>query len=379
MRVTLLRVSLLAVLCAPVPSFADGAADRADRAPAEEAQAQPVTIVASVEPSVATVGDRLHLRIEVDSRNGVAVAFPDVVAGIAPFEVLDAVMTEPAPGGDRTVERRDYIIAAFETGDLYVPALAFEYVTADGDTGVVFGESLAVSIESVLPEVREDEEVGPKDIKPPVELPRRVWPLIIAVLSVAAAAAAFYFVRRWLRNRISEPAEDVVQEPPVPRTAAHVVAIERLDALEREDLIGRGEIPRFYVRATEIVRLYLRDRFGVDAIDMTTSELPPAMRKASIDESEISWGEGFLLHADLAKFAGHVPSEGRARSDFREAREFVERTRLRGEVVVDGGGVSEPGVTGADEDEGPEGGSGDVEATGGGDRTADEGNGEVTP
>ena len=369
MRVLLLCVSLVAVLCSPVESVADEAADRApgEETQAEEGQAEPVRIAVSVEPAVATVGDRLHLRIDVDRANGVAVAFPDVVAGVAPFEVLDGVIAEPVPGNDRTVERRDYMIAAFETGELHVPALAFEYVTADGDTGVAFGESLAVTIESVLPEVREDEEVGPRDIKPPVELPRRVWPFIVAVLAVAAAAAAFYLVRRWLRNRTSEPAEEVVEEPPVPRIAAHLIAIERLDALEREDPIGRGDISGFYVRATEIVRLYLRDRFGVDAIDMTTGELPPEMRGARIDEGEVDWSEGYLLHADLAKFARHVPSEERARSDFREAREFVERTRLRGETGAAGG-------SGGSDEDGTDGGSGgsDEEGTAGG-------SGEVTP
>jgi len=330
--VGVLCVFLLVVLCSVVPSFADEAADGA---PLGDAQAQPVRIEMSVEPAVATVGDRLHLRIDVDRANGVAVAFPDVVADVTPFDVLDAVIAEPVPGSDRMIERRDYIIAAFETGDLHVPALAFEYVTADGDTGVAFGESLSVRIESVLPEVREDEEVGPKDIKPPVELPRRVRPFIIAALVAAAAAAAFYFARRWLLRLPSEPVPEVMEEPAVPRIAAHVVAIERLDAL-----------------ATEIIRLYLRDRFGVDAIDMTTSEMPPAMRKARIDESEIGWSEGFLIHADLAKFARHVPSEARARSDFMEAREFVERTRLRGETVVDGGGgAEEASGTGAGEDD----------------------------
>ncbi len=343
-------VFLLVALWAPAPSFAE---EGAEPAAVEDVRSQPVRITASVEPSVATVGDRLHLRIDIDRANGVTVALPDVVAGVVPFEVLDAVMAEPVSGSDRTVERRDYIIVAFETGELYVPALAFEYVTADGDTGEAFSESLAVTIESVLPEVGEDEEVGPKDIKPPVELPRRVWPLIVVVLALVAAAAAFYFVRKWLRGRTSEPAEETVAEPPVPRIAAHVVALERLDALERDDPIGRGEIQRFYVRATEIVRLYLRDRFGVDAIDMTTHELPPAMLAARIDKGEIGWSEGFLLHADLAKFARHVPSEERARSDFGEAREFIERTRLRGEAVVDGGEDGGTGTGGGESEREP--------------------------
>lgn len=294
----------------------------------------PVTVVATVEPAVATIGDRLLYTLVVDRAESVEVVLPDVVADLAPFEVLDAVLAEPEARDGRVLERREYFVAAFETGDIFVPALELSYVTATGDSGVAFSDSLAVSIESVLPEVREDQEVGPLDIKPPVELPRRVWPYIVVVLALAALVVGFYFVRKWWRNRKSEPGEERVEEPKVPRIAAHVVALERLDELALDDPIGRGDVPAFYVRVTEIVRFYLRDRFGVDAIDMTTSELPPAMRGARIEEGEIDWCGSYLVHADLAKFAKHVPSEDRARVDYREAREFVERTRLRGEEGV---------------------------------------------
>ena len=301
----------------------------------------PLSVTATVEPAVATIGDRLQYTLVLDSAEGVGVVLPDVVADLAPFEVLDAILAEPEAREGRVVETRQYVVAAFETGELFVPSLEFGYVTADGDSGVAFTDSLRVSIESVLPEVREDQEVGPKDIKPPVELPRRVWPYIVVALAAAAVAAGLYFLRKWWLNRKTGPAEEKVEEPPVPRIAAHVVALERLDALERDDPIGRGDVPGFYVRVTEVVRLYLRDRFGVDAIDMTTSELPPAMRRARIEEDEIVWSDAYLVHADLAKFAKHVPTEERARTDFHDAREFVERTRLRGEDAA--GEREEPG------------------------------------
>ena len=292
--------------------------------------AAPVTVTVAVEPAVATVGDRLHYSLVLDSAEGVEVGMPDVVADLAPFEVLDVMLSEAELVDGRLVERRDYMVAAFETGELYVPSLEFAYVTADGDSGIATSDSLAVTIESVLPEVREDQQVGPKDIKPPLDIPRRIWPYIVVVLAAAAIVTGLYFLRRWLRGRKAGPVEEKVEEPPVPRIAAHIVALERLETLGRDDPIGRGDVPGFYVRVTEIVRLYLRDRFGVDAIDMTTSELPAAMREARIEEGEIEWSGTYLVHADLAKFAKHVPSEERARSDFGEAREFVERTRLRG-------------------------------------------------
>jgi hypothetical protein len=306
---------------------------------AAPACAAPLSVEVSVEPSVATIGDRLQYTLVLDYEEGVEVELPDVVRGLAPFDVLDATVTDPLAQSGRVVERRDMVVAAFEVGELWLPALEIGYVTAEGDSGSVWSDSLAVTIESVLPEVREDEQVGPKDIKPPLELPRRIWPWIVTALAIAAAGVGAYFLQKWLRNRRREPVEEKKEEPPVPRIAAHVVALERLDALEQDDPIGRGEVPRFYVRVTEIVRLYLRDRFGVDAIDMTTSELKPAMLDARIEEKEIDWSERYLAHADLSKFAKHVPTEERACADFAEAREFVERTRLRGEAVDAAGAV----------------------------------------
>ncbi|MBN2564521.1 MAG: hypothetical protein JXB46_02305 [Candidatus Eisenbacteria bacterium] len=289
-----------------------------------------VHVTASVSPDSATVGDRLHLVLSVDRPSDVRLTFPDVSTDVSPFEVLDSSISQPEIEGGRTVERRDYAIAAFETGELWVPGVVFRYVTAEGDSGSVVSDSLAVTIGSVLPAIKEGEEAGPLDIKPPMELPRRIWPYIVTAVALAALLAGLYYLRNWLRGRRREQVEKPLKEPAVPRRAAHLLAFERLDVLESADLIGRGDIAPFYVRVTEIVRLYMRDRFGVDAIDMTTNELAPAMRAARIEESEIDWATDYLIHADLAKFAKHIPSVERAREDLAGARSFVERTRLRG-------------------------------------------------
>jgi hypothetical protein len=323
-----------------------------------------VHVSASVSPDSATVGDRLILSIVLDRGNEVRVDYRDVARSVAPFEVLDESLARSETTGDRTVEQRDYAIAVFETGDLWLPRIELPYVTTSGDSGVAVTDSVLVTIASVLPEVKEGEEVGPLDIKPPVELPRRVWPWIVGALVAAAIAAAGYYLRRWLGSRTREEAEGPPEPPRVPRRAAHLVALERLDALERDGLIGRGEIPTFYVRVTEIVRIYIRDRFGVDAIDMTTLELPPAMRKARIGEAEVEWAGEYLSHADLAKFAGFTPSAERARQDMSEARAFVERTRLRGEQAGEGdstGGETEAGEGGPPGDDAAEIGEGGEE------------------
>lgn len=330
MRRSVLGLAVLAALVPLLPSSRAVAQERRGVAPA--------SVKATVEPSTATVGDRLRLMLRVEREEGARVDFPDVPVLIAPFEVLSGAALEPRAEGGRVVEERVYVLAAFETGALGVPQLPFRYAIASGDSGIVWTDSLPVEIESVMPDTLAEEDSGPRDIKPPVELPRRVWPFLVAAAIIVAAVAAFHHVRRWWIARARPPREKDVKPPPVPRRSAHIVAFERLRALEAEDPIARGEIDLFYVRVTEIVRLYVRDRFGVDAIDMTTSELAPAMRAARLEQRDAEWVLPFLVHADLAKFAKHRPTEDRAREDFQGAWDFVDRTRFREDAGEGGEG-----------------------------------------
>jgi hypothetical protein len=297
-----------------------------------------VSAFASIEPDTATVGDRLRLRVRVERGPDVDVAIPDIASAVAPLEVLDGASLPTVERDGRVIDERVFVLAAFETGLLAVPPIVLTYVGAAGDTGSVSTDSLFVTVVSVLPP--EEEEQAPRDIKPPIELPRRVWPFVLAAAAALGGLLAYRYLRAWWRGR-REPREAVVDEPIVPPRAAHLVAFERLEALRRADPVGSGQIEAFYVRVSDIVRHYVRDRFAVDAIDMTTEELRPRMELARIERGEVDWTTRYLARADLSKFARLHPNAERARGDFDEAWDFVERTRFReAEGEVEGGGAA---------------------------------------
>lgn len=300
--------------------------------------APPVVVFASIEPDTATVGDRLRLRVRVDRRDDVEVVTPDVASAIAPLEILESAPLPPVEQDGRVTEERIYVVAGFETGAHGVPPMTFRYTDAAGDTGVARTDSTSVTIVSVLP--ADEENPPPRDIKPPIELPRRIWPFVLAAALAAGLLLAYRYLRAWWR-RLRRAPEEEEPEPVVPPRAAHLVAFERLEALRRDDPIGRGEIERFYVAVTDIVRRYIRDRFAVDAIDMTTGELEPALIGARIAPGEVTRTIEYLAHADLAKFAKLHPDASRAASDLDEAWGFVERTRFRDLEVERNGSARE--------------------------------------
>ncbi len=283
---------------------------------------------ASVSPTLATVGDRLILTLTVLRGFDGALAFPRVVGEVAPFEVLDVIIHATDEHVGSASERRQYVLTAFETGDLSIPSLAFHYVSPEGDTAVVHTDALVVTIESVIPPEEQELRPSPRDIKPPLELRRRVWPAIVIAALIAAALAGLFYLRRWLGSRRREDLEPEA-EPETRREAAHIAALSRLRELERGGLVGQGELPRFYLILTDVLRRYMLDRFSVDAVDMTTKELASVMHGADLAPGDEAWTLDLLAYADLSKFARHVPSSERAHGDLVAVRAFVERTRFR--------------------------------------------------
>ena len=283
---------------------------------------------ASVVPDTATVGDRLVLTLTAVHDFDTALAFPRIVGEIAPFEVIDVVIYPSDESPDGVVERRDVVVTVFETGEHVIPGLAFHAVMSGGDTAVVHSPSLEVVVRSVIPPEDLEGEIEPRAIKPPLDLPRAVWPWVVAAVVAAALVAAWRLWARWRASR-PEPGEESGPSIEERRRAAHVSALKRLRALRASDGLDRGDVETFYIELTDITRRYVGDRFSVPAIDRTTAELLPELREAALPEQQISCLTDLLERADLSKFAKSAPTIERGREDLDDVEGFVERTRLR--------------------------------------------------
>ena len=73
-------------------------------------------------------------------------------------------------------------------------------------------------------------------------------------------------------------------------------------------LIEKGAFREYYFRLSVVVRRYLEDRTGVDAMERTTTEVARDLGATNLDASHVAEVEGFLSGADLVKFAKHRPS-----------------------------------------------------------------------
>lgn len=177
---------------------------------------------------------------------------------------------------------------------------------------------------------------GPADLRDPVDAPPTPipawfwWAIAGGVLAVASALAGIV----WLAVRASrrEP------KPIVRQRTADEIAYSALNRLVASRLIEEpGGPERLVDRASNILRQYVEDRFGLRAPELTTDEFLAEARHSSYFEAgDLILFERFLRTTDLVKFAAAGAERGQAEEAAALVRAFVDRTRLAagGQQVV---------------------------------------------
>ena len=282
------------------------------------AWAEAPAIASSVEPAEVAVGDRVRLAIEVEHDEDASVVWPAPDA-LGPFEVLERRIDEPRAEGGRTVSRAAFVLAAFELGDLQVPAVEIEVVDAAGDAVALETAPAAVTVSSVGLDASGDIRA----IKGPLDMPRNLLLLLPWLLGATLLAAAAWWL--W-RRRPGAP--ESIAAPVVPVRPPHAAAYEAFRILEAERLPERGEIKAFHIRAADILRAYVEGRYGVDALEMTTAEVMDGLRRREIGGEVRADLRRLLERCDLVKFAKDRPAAERCCDVIPLGRAVVDRTRL---------------------------------------------------
>ena len=286
-----------------------------DTAPA--ARAVEPAVETTVSAAAAAVGDPVTVVVTVRHAPGTEVRWPDPVDA-APFELLDPPVAQSAAVAGGVESRLELQAAAFELGELSFPSLDVEVVDSGGEATTLATEALPVTIESV----GRDEGGDIRDIKGPLAIPFAV----VTLLPWIAAALAVATVAAWLYRRYRRRSRPEALVPALPPRPAHEVAREALDALEAAGLLERGEIKTWHIRLSDILRVYVEGRFGVDAMEMTTGEVIDGLLRTDADRGAVADVRRVLDRCDLVKFAKLRPAIPECRELFPLARRVVDVT-----------------------------------------------------
>jgi hypothetical protein len=260
------------------------------------------SFAAAVDRDSITVGDPLVLLLVLELPSN---ATPTVIPEIGvpeSFRILDspdAIREDLAKG--RTRWAQSIVLTSYRPGETEIPEIRIKLSEAPGDTTVLSDDPIPILVQSIKPDDLQDII----DVKQPVsidaEIPIWAWMLLLIPLVFPVG----FWV--WWRNRSKGSV-------PIPV----VVVVDWFDEVRKlcnSGLIQKGEFDAYYTRLSEVLRRFIEQRSGVEAMERTTHEIRKDLVLAEMSEAHILGVEGFLNEADLVKFAKFEPNKARAVED----------------------------------------------------------------
>jgi hypothetical protein len=298
----------------------------------------PITLRVELDRPQIHIGERVRYTITVESDPAVEVTMPEFGERLGAFAIKDFGADGPKPIGEGRVRRTQwYLLDTFLLGEYAIPPARVRYRAPGAMERFLESPALFLQVEKRVPTADSMKDV--RDIQEVVDLPSRLGLVVLLVCGGAAALLVLVVIgirlfRRW-RERAALAA----------RRAAHEIAYEQLEQLQRANLVAAGKIKEYYFRLSEIVRYYIQNRFGVYAPDMTTEEFLDAIaRDRTLLKAHADLVRRFLQHCDLVKFAKYQPDAFEIQEAFLSARRLVDETK---EVEAAEDRAREPAAVGA--------------------------------
>lgn len=287
-----------------------------------------ISVKASADSTVMVMGDLNRLHVTVDIPEALAssaqlVDFPMLTPGAEyiSFNGVDVVASDSTVTHEAGHSRLDFdfTVQAFDPGTVTLPP--FAVLGAPGaDTAfsnVVTFKVLPVDVDS-LETIHPMESVVSAQSRWYDYIPD--W-LLWTLLGIAVCAALTW---AWFRFRRHQETAELRRTPPVP---PYELAITRLSALRSRNLAESGHEKEYYTELVDILRQYLQGRFGIYAMEMTSTQIVKALRSNPETRMTADEMRAVLSMADFVKFAKVRPLPDDNIRAFSRAQSFVEQTK----------------------------------------------------
>ena len=263
----------------------------------------------------------LHVELIKDANQAGQLVIPkDSICG--KVEILKILKADTADIGSGRVEiNQDILLQSFDSGVYHLNPIAYVAGTDTIRSNRLVLKVFPADVDS-LQTIHDYADVADVDRSfidylPDFIVDYGLW--ILAVIIVLAIGGYFAYVMTKKKNPFAASAPKPV--PPYER------AIDELNKLRGEKLCENGQEKEFYTRLTDILRTYLHGRFGVNAMEMTSTQIRHAIQ--SNEETRLSKAnmERVLETADFVKFAKVRPLPDDNVKAFNSAIQFVEDTK----------------------------------------------------
>jgi len=203
---------------------------------------------------------------------------------------------------------------------------AVDFILSDSTTQVLPLEATTIFVRAPQMDIDTTKQIPVNPIKDIIRESRTWKDFLPYILALLGLLALLYF-GYWLRNR-RQANLNADLEYVEPYIEPHILAMQKLEVLDQEQLWQKGEVKTYQSRLTNIIREYLNGRFAIPALELSTFEITDKLKKDNRFNNTYEQQLVEILNmADLIKFAKAKPPADIHQRYMDTAIHFVNNTK----------------------------------------------------
>lgn len=285
-----------------------------------------VTVEQRVDSVGIFIGQQAHLSLTVTMPANAQAVWPDlkprqyVVPGIEIVDIADADTLEK--DAKQVKIRKDYTITSFDEQLYSIPPLNITVGGKQYHGGTAALKVITVDVDTLHP----NQIYPPKDVQDNPFL----WPEWRPLLWVSLIVLLLCLAGAWLYLRLKQNKPIITRIRIVKHIPPHQRALSSIQKIKEDGMQDSGDQKAYYTRLTDTLRKYIEERFGFNAMEMTSQEIIEHLRAAG-DNEMIDELRQLFTTADLVKFAKHSTLVSENDLNLVNAINYIDTTKLEGQ------------------------------------------------
>lgn len=281
-----------------------------------------VSVESKIDSIQILIGEQTGITVSVTAKQGARIKFPTfkpsqyITSGV---EVIEAQKADTSllDNGLMRVSKR-YLLTSFDEKLYYIPAMS---VMVNGKK--YQSKSLALKVLTVPVDTLHPEKFfPPKDVQSnPFDWSEWSAAFWLSVLFVLLCVVAYYL---WTRLKENKPV--IAHVRLIKKVPPHQKALSDIETLKTERMSISEDQKTYYTKLTEVLRKYIKERFGFNAMEMTSSEIIVRLQQEG-DRKMIDELRELFTTADLVKFAKYSTLINENDANLVNAVDFINNTK----------------------------------------------------
>jgi hypothetical protein len=281
--------------------------------------AQSPSLKTAVDKRQILIGEQLQYSVEASfPANAYNIGWFNVPDSFSHFEVVNRGKIDSIESNGILTCRQTLTLTSFDSGINTIPALAINFDPLANDSTIhLFTDSIPINVSfSPLDSTQTFHDIK-SIIEVKDEVPWLIWAgaaALIILLVVLVVYLVKYFKRRKKPASVFNSKLSPFDE-----------AMQSLDALQKEQLLYKGDVKQFHTRLIDIFKRYLSRKMQKNILNLTSSEVLLSLNDTLLSKADTFLIAGSLRMTDAVKFAKYFPPTSESESALINTKKVIEQ------------------------------------------------------